>query len=156
MEWMGELVTENCVLDINMYARHHWYMSRRCKMRQKILQTFPIMKDSPPPTGYISPALHNMTICIFFQQLPIWNEFLFGGRIYDSWQLICRNWVKDLSPYCNCLCFLLCTMLISILCGPVHVCNYIRFRCLFAFTVIIIPFTVTTLWTCPISFCNDF
>jgi hypothetical protein len=31
-----------------------------------------------------------------------------------------------------------------------------RFTCLFAFTVILILFTVTTLWTCPISFCNDF
>jgi hypothetical protein len=80
------------------------------------------------------------------------EKFLFGGRIYDSWLLICRNWVKDVSLYCNCLCFLLCTMLISILCGPVHVCNYIGFKCLFAFTVIVILFTVTTLWMCPISF----
>jgi hypothetical protein len=46
-------------------------------------------------------------------------------------------------------------MLISVLCGPVLVCNYIRFTCLFAFTVILILFTVTTLWTCPILFCND-
>jgi hypothetical protein len=57
--------------------------------------------------------------------------------------------------YCNCQCFLLCTMLISVLCGLVHVCNYMRFMCLFAFTVILILFTVTTLWTCPVSFCND-
>jgi hypothetical protein len=49
--------------------------------------------------------------------------------------------------------FLMCIMLISVLCGPVHVCNYIRFTYLFAFTVILILFT---LWLCPISFCNDF
>jgi hypothetical protein len=47
-------------------------------------------------------------------------------------------------------------MLISVLPGPVHVCNYIRITCLFAFTVILILFTVTTLWMCPISFGNDF
>jgi hypothetical protein len=37
------------------------------------------------------------------------------------------------------------------LCGPVHVCNYIRFTCLFAFTVIVILFTVTTVCTMLIS-----
>jgi hypothetical protein len=47
-------------------------------------------------------------------------------------------------------------MLISVLCGLIYVCNYIRFTCLFAFTVILILFTVTALWMCPISFCNDF
>jgi hypothetical protein len=62
---------------------------------------------------------------------------------------------RTVSLYCNCKCFLLCAMLLSVLCGPVHVCNYVRFKCLFAFTAILILFTVTTLWTCPISFCND-
>jgi hypothetical protein len=89
----------------------------------------------------------------------ILSNFLLEKSFYsveEFMTVFCRNWVKDVSPYCNCQCFLLCTMLISILCGPVCVCNYIRFTCLFAFTVIIILFTVTTLWTCPISFCNDF
>jgi hypothetical protein len=50
----------------------------------------------------------------------------------------------------------MCIMLIGVLCGPVHVCNCVRFMCLFAFTVILILLTVTTLWTCPMSFCNYF
>jgi hypothetical protein len=58
-----------------------------------------------------------------------------SGRIFDSWLLICRNWVKEISLYCNCQCFILCAVLINVLCGPVHVCNYIGFTCLFAFTV---------------------
>jgi hypothetical protein len=41
--------------------------------------------------------------------------------------LICRNWVQDVSLYGNCHCFLLYIMLISVLCGSVHVCNYNRF-----------------------------
>jgi hypothetical protein len=140
-----------------LYFHFIYFILQALHMFQPLYGHMAIFKQSTAYNGVLvynklPSKIKSVKSVIKFKKIV--SNFLLEKSFYSVEEFITVD--SDVSLFCNCQCFVLCIMLIRVLSGPVHVCNYIRFTCLFAFTVILILFTVTILWTCPILFCNLF